>query len=68
MAYFPRERILVQADAFTPGGAIAPYAANLLEHVRSRNLRVDRIVPIHGPIAPVSSLTTAVASQGAAVN
>jgi glyoxylase-like metal-dependent hydrolase (beta-lactamase superfamily II) len=63
MAYFPRERILVQADAFSPGGDIAPYAANLLDNVRSRNLRVDRIVPIHGPIAPFSSLTAAVASQ-----
>jgi glyoxylase-like metal-dependent hydrolase (beta-lactamase superfamily II) len=62
MAYFPRERILVQADAFSPGGAIAPYAANLLENVRRRNLRVDRIVPIHGPIAPFSALTTTVAS------
>jgi glyoxylase-like metal-dependent hydrolase (beta-lactamase superfamily II) len=61
MAYFPRERILVQADVFSPGGAIAPYAANLLENIRSRNLRVDRIVPIHGPIAPFSTLTAAVA-------
>lgn len=63
MAYFPRERLLVQADAFSPGGAIAPYAANLLENIRSRNLRVDLIVPIHGPIAPFTSLTTAAASQ-----
>jgi len=65
MAYFPRERILVQADAFSPGGAIAPYAANLYENIQSRNLRVDRLVPIHGPIAPFSSLTTFLASQAA---
>jgi glyoxylase-like metal-dependent hydrolase (beta-lactamase superfamily II) len=62
MAYFPRERILAEADTFTPGTAVAPYAANLLENIRSRNLPVDRIVPIHGPIAPFSTLTTTVAS------
>lgn len=56
MAYFPRERILVEADVYSPGGAIAPYAANLLENVKKRNLRVDRIVPIHGAIAPFAEL------------
>ena len=56
MAYFPRERILVEADVYSPGGAIAPYAANLLENVKKRNLRVDRIVPIHGTIAPFAEL------------
>ena len=33
MAYFPKERILVEADAFSPGSAVQPYAANLLENV-----------------------------------
>lgn len=61
MAYFPRERLLVQADVFSPGGAVAPYAPNLLENVRNRNLRVDRIVPLHGKIVPFSELTKTVA-------
>ncbi len=65
MAYFPRERILVQADAYTPGAAVAPYAANLYENITNRNLRVDRLVPIHGPIAPFNALTTTLRSQGA---
>src|SRR3984893_116132 len=56
MAYFPRERLLVEADVFSPGGAVAPYAANLLENIRKRNLRIDRIVPIHGTIAPYGEL------------
>jgi glyoxylase-like metal-dependent hydrolase (beta-lactamase superfamily II) len=56
MAYFPRERILVEADVYSPGGAIAPYAANLLENIKKRNLRVDRIVPIHGTIGPFAEL------------
>jgi hypothetical protein len=60
MAYFPRERLLVEADVFSPGGAVAPYAANLMENIRKRNLRIDRIVPIHGTIAPYGELVKAV--------
>lgn len=56
MAYFPRERLLVQADVYNPGAALQPYAANLLENVKKRNLRVDRIVPIHGTIVPFTEL------------
>jgi glyoxylase-like metal-dependent hydrolase (beta-lactamase superfamily II) len=60
MAYFPRERILVEADVFTPGAAVAPYAANLMENITRRKLRIDRIIPIHGTIAPFSDLQKAV--------
>jgi glyoxylase-like metal-dependent hydrolase (beta-lactamase superfamily II) len=56
MAYFPRERVLVEVDAFSPGGTYHPYAANLLENILKRNLRVDRIVPLHGAIVPMAEL------------
>ena len=56
MAHFPRERILVEVDAFTPGSAVQPYAANLRENISRRALKVDRIVPLHGAIAPYSEL------------
>jgi glyoxylase-like metal-dependent hydrolase (beta-lactamase superfamily II) len=56
MAYFPRERLLVEADVFTSGAAVAPYAANLMENITKRKLRVDKIVPIHGTIAPFADL------------
>jgi hypothetical protein len=59
MAYFPRERVLVEADVYTPGGAVAPYAANLLENIRKRKLRVDTIVPLHGANVPFSQLVAA---------
>jgi glyoxylase-like metal-dependent hydrolase (beta-lactamase superfamily II) len=61
MAYIPRDRLLIEVDAFSPGSAVQPYAANLLENIQKRNLRVDRIVPLHGPIAPFAELTKAVA-------
>jgi len=62
MAYFPRERLLVEADVYSPAAAVQPYAANLLENIRKRNLQVARIVPIHGTIVPFSELVKAVPS------
>jgi glyoxylase-like metal-dependent hydrolase (beta-lactamase superfamily II) len=62
MAYLPQEKILVEVDVFTPGAAAQPYAGNLLENVRTRNLQVDRIVPLHGAIAPFSELVKAAAN------
>ena len=56
MAYFPRERILVEVDAFSPGAAVNPYAANLRENITKRGLKVDRIVPLHGAIVPYGEL------------
>jgi glyoxylase-like metal-dependent hydrolase (beta-lactamase superfamily II) len=56
MTYFPKERILVEADVWSPCAAVQPYAANLLENIRKRNLKVDKIVPIHGTVAPFSEL------------
>lgn len=60
MAYFPRERLLVEADVYTPGAAVAPYAPNLLENIRKRSLRVDRIVPLHGKVVPFAELVKVV--------
>ena len=56
MTYFPKERILVEADVWSPGAAVQPYAANLLDNIKKRNLKVDKILPIHGAIAPFSEL------------
>jgi hypothetical protein len=50
-AYFPKEHILVEADVYNQGFAVHPYAANLLEELKKRNLRVDRVVPLHGKVA-----------------
>ena len=62
MAYIPRERLLIQVDAFSPGAGPHLYAANLLENIQKRNLRVDRIVPLHGAISPMADLVKAVDS------
>jgi glyoxylase-like metal-dependent hydrolase (beta-lactamase superfamily II) len=59
MAYLPRDRVLIEVDAFSPGAQTNPYAANLLENIQSRKLRVDRIVPLHGAMAPMADLVKA---------
>jgi len=56
MAYFPKEKILVEVDAYSPGSAVQPYAANLKENISRRGLKVDRVVPLHGTIVPYSEL------------
>jgi glyoxylase-like metal-dependent hydrolase (beta-lactamase superfamily II) len=56
MAYIPRDRLMVEVDAYAPGGTYFPYAANLLENIQKRNLRVDKIVPLHGTIGPFAEL------------
>jgi glyoxylase-like metal-dependent hydrolase (beta-lactamase superfamily II) len=68
MAYFPKERILVEADVFSPGNAVAPFAPNLVDNINQRRLRVDRIVPIHGTIAPYADLVKTAEAQKTAAN
>lgn len=56
LVYLPKEKILAEADAYTPPNApltsvIAPkmpYAAALYENIRRLNLDVELIAPFHG--------------------
>ena len=63
MAYLRKEKILIEADVFTPlpEGAEPPktpnpLASSLEANVRRLNLDVERIVPIHGRIVRYSEL------------
>lgn len=63
MVHLPRERLLIEADAFTPGAPNSPVPArpnedtvNLAENIERLRLSVDRILPLHGPIVPVAEL------------
>jgi glyoxylase-like metal-dependent hydrolase (beta-lactamase superfamily II) len=51
IAYFPRERLLVEADVYNPGAAVQMFAAQFLEDLKKRNLRIDRMVPLHAKVA-----------------
>ena len=61
MAYLPKQRLIIQGDAFTPGSrSIQMSAPNLLENIQRYELEVDRIVPLHGKIVELEALETAV--------
>jgi glyoxylase-like metal-dependent hydrolase (beta-lactamase superfamily II) len=57
VAYFPKEKILVEADAYNPPAqpnaapppSVSPYTANLVEHIDRLKLDVQRLIPIHYP-------------------
>ena len=65
MVYLPAEKLLIEADAYTPG---APNAAppaqpnannvNLIENIERLKLAVDRILPLHGRVVPLAELYT----------
>ncbi len=66
MAYLPRERILFEVDAFSPSAAASPFAETLLRNIEDRELRVETIVPLHGEIATLEDLETAVEQEAQA--
>ena len=66
MVYLPKEKLLVQADVFAPLPAGAkppatpnPVFANFADNVSRLKLSVDRIVGIHGGVAPIAELNRA---------
>lgn len=74
MAYLPKERLLIEADVFSPVESLAytwtrfsyPFASNLVENIQSSKLDVERIVPLHGQIVPLSDLLKVAGSQAPA--
>ena len=66
MAWLPRERLLVEADAYTPAAPNTPPPAtpnalhvNLVQNIQRLGFDVDRILPLHGRVVPYSELRTA---------
>lgn len=70
VAYLPNERILIEADSFTPGPPNAPPPAqlnpnntNLVDNLARLKLSVDKILPLHGRVVPASELYAAVGAK-----
>jgi glyoxylase-like metal-dependent hydrolase (beta-lactamase superfamily II) len=62
MVYLPREKFLIEADAYTPmaagfvlpaGAPAHPAQVNLADNITRLNLAVDQILPIHGRMVPL---------------
>ena len=56
IAYLPRERALIVIDLYEPGEAVHMFARRFLDDLEKRNLRVERIIPLHGKIVPYAQL------------
>jgi len=66
MVYLPKEKFLIQADAYTPPAPnVAPmsppssFTVSLLENITKQGLAVDQILPLHGRMVPLSELQKA---------
>jgi glyoxylase-like metal-dependent hydrolase (beta-lactamase superfamily II) len=67
MAYLPKEKLLIEADAYTPPAPNAPYPAqpnpfsvNLVENIERLKLPVEQILPLHGRVVPYAELLKAI--------
>lgn len=67
MVYLPADKILIEADAYTPGAPNAPTPAkindnnlNLTNNIQAQGLQVARILPLHGRMVDVAELNRAV--------
>ena len=65
MVYLPKEKLLIEADDYTPLPPNAPPPAtpnplnvNLIENIERLKLAVDKILPLHGRVAQTSELYT----------
>jgi glyoxylase-like metal-dependent hydrolase (beta-lactamase superfamily II) len=65
MVYLPTEKLLIEADVYTPGPPNAPSPATpnannvtLVKNIERLNLAIDRILPLHGRVVPLSELYT----------
>jgi hypothetical protein len=65
--YLPKEKLAIQADAFTPVAANAkyptppnPFTVNLSENIARLKLDVAQHMPLHGRIVPAAELNKAI--------
>lgn len=70
MVHLPKEKLLIEADAYTPGAPNAPAPAvpnalhvNLVQNIERLKLGVDQILPLHGRVVPVSELYAAIGKK-----
>jgi glyoxylase-like metal-dependent hydrolase (beta-lactamase superfamily II) len=63
MVYFPKEKLLIQADTFTPPPPNAPLptpvnpnSVNLADNIARLKLVVDQHLPLHGRMVPMAEL------------
>jgi glyoxylase-like metal-dependent hydrolase (beta-lactamase superfamily II) len=71
-AYLPNEKILIEADDFTPPPPNSPplvpvslgFAKNLYDNLQRLKIDVVTIAPLHGNVAPMSEMLKAIGKSG----
>jgi glyoxylase-like metal-dependent hydrolase (beta-lactamase superfamily II) len=63
MVYLPKEKLLIEADAYTPLALnapvpmpVSPFTSNLADNITRLGLTVDRLLPLHGRVVPLAEL------------
>ena len=68
MIYLPAEKVLIEADLFTPGSnpnaptpaVLDPQKVVLVDNIERLQLSIEQILPLHGRLATMKELLTAV--------
>jgi glyoxylase-like metal-dependent hydrolase (beta-lactamase superfamily II) len=67
LAYLPKEKLLMEADVYTPAAPNTPplaqpnpFSVNLHDNIGGLKLEVDRILPLHGRIVSLAELLGAI--------
>lgn len=76
LVYLPKDKVLVEADAYTPTAANAPlpatpnpYSVNLYDNVKRLKLDVEQIAALHGPrVTKLDDLEAAIGVKRSASN
>ena len=69
MVYLPKEKVLIQADAFHPRPGAPPYptpppfTVNLFENIQRLKLDVAQVLHIHGGTDPIATVAKAAGRQ-----
>ena len=68
MIFLPRQKLLVQGDAWTPAPSGAgktpnPYWVNLYDNIERLALHVERIAPLHGSLQTIDDLRIAIGQK-----
>jgi glyoxylase-like metal-dependent hydrolase (beta-lactamase superfamily II) len=63
MVYLPKEKLLIEADAYTPPAPNtapmsppSPFSVSLAENITKQGVAVDQILPLHGRMVPLAEL------------
>jgi hypothetical protein len=71
LIYFPKDKILSEADAYTPGAPNAappatpnPFTVQLYDEIESLKLDVDKIAPLHGRLTSMAEMKKMIGKSG----